>query len=308
VPLGAKLENGEPNPAAGTGFFLSTAMAFLPDRSDTHPDNETFIELLQLHWDGKALKIESSALPDPPQGKYRDIGFNCLEDNGGALCPFTSEQGLVVARFTYQSGAWRPAAYGKPFSTIETVTQWKTLTDSNKKYFSLEGELEPSLRKTEEGYLLYSRGSDQHGRFYRSEDGTNFHFISDRANLMVPQVMSQGLDGSLYLATNPGPGWLRNPLLAYSLRGLSFVDPVVIHDEKQIHDDKGKDKKGGETPFVDHAVGDSIMLGGQWRHFLLYRVCDLHETDGMGAPPMPQTGLYLTEFKYSSAPHAPHKF
>jgi hypothetical protein len=38
--------------------------------------------------------------------------------------------------------------------------------------------------------------------------------LFEHPNHTVPQVLNQGLDGSLYLATNPGPGWLRNPIPA----------------------------------------------------------------------------------------------
>jgi hypothetical protein len=89
---------------------------------------------------------------------------------------------------------------------------------------------------------------------------------------------------------------LRNPLLAFELRGQSFVDPVIVHDEKQIGDDKGK-----EVPFCDHAIAENVFLGRRWRHLLLYRVCDLRETNGEGAPPYPQTGLYLAEREYAGA-------
>ena len=126
---------------------------------------------------------------------------------------------------------------------------------------------------------------------------------ADHWNHTVPQVLNQGLDGSVYLTTNTGPGWLRNPLLAFALRGVGFVDPVVVHDEKQIGDDKER-----EVPFCDHGVGSNVFLGGRWRHLLLYRVCDLRETNGEGAPPMPQTGLYLAELEYGSVTHTPFTF
>jgi hypothetical protein len=307
VPLGAKLANGRPHPAQGTGFFLTTAMAFLPDRSDTHPDNDIFIELLQVRWNGKTLRLHKDIIPQPPLGKYQDIGFNCIEDNGSALCPFTSDQGIVVTRFEYRSGSWSPTVYGRTFATVKFTSSWTVWPGSTKKRFSFGGELEPSLRRTDEGYLLHTRGTDSYGRVYRSQDGMNFTPVFNHPNQSVPQILSQGLDGSLYIATNSIPG-LRNPLLLYSLRGLSFVDPIVIHDEKQIHQGRRKGETDKEVPFVDHAVGESIFLNGRWHHFLVYRVCDLTETDGSGAPPTPQTGVYFAELKYSSTTNPPFRF
>jgi hypothetical protein len=51
-----------------------------------------------------------------------------------------------------------------------------------------------------------------------------------------------------------------------------------------------------------------VFLGGRWRHLILYRVLDLRETNGEGAPPRPQTGLYLAELEYESATHVPFRF
>ncbi len=143
------------------------------------------------------------------------------------------------------------------------------------------------------------------------------------------------MDGSLYLATNTGPGWLRNPLRAYALQGIKFVDPVIIHDEKEIGDDgmlpdpSGKAVPGQvvltnedigrrpgsvplrntqEIPFVDHAIAENVFLNGRWRHLLCYRVCDLRETNGDGAPTTPHTGLYLAELEYGSVTHVPFRF
>jgi hypothetical protein len=285
VPRGAKLEDGSPHPAAGAGFLLSTAAAFLPDRSEMFPNTDQFVEFLQARWDGNSLKVTRDELPQPLADRLRNVGFNCLPRGAGFLCPLVSREGIVVVRFEYEKGRWRPATWGKPFTT-------------------LPGETEPSLRKTDDDYLVYTRSvRDRRGRVYRSQDGLHYYLTFDHWNYTVPQALNQGLDGSFYLTTNTGPGWLRNPLLAFSLRGQSFVDPVAVHDEKQIGDDKAK-----EVPFVDHAIAENVFLNGRWRHFLLYRVCDLRETNGEGAPPFPQTGLYLTEMLYNAVTKIPFRF
>jgi len=148
------------------------------------------------------------------------------------------------------------------------------------------------------GYLVYNRCKDRRGRVYQSADGLNYHLLFEHVNHTVPQSLNEGLDGSLYLSTNTGPGWLRNPLLLFAMRGYSFVNPVIIHDEKQIHEDLKLSKPAKEVPFVDHPMGTNVFLNGRWRHILLYRVCDLRETNGEGAPPTPQTGLYAAELEY----------
>jgi hypothetical protein len=284
VPLGAKLENGDLHPGAGTGFLLSVCQAYLSDRSDAAPHADQFLEFLQLKWAKGELTVTKSELREPMRQKLKNVGFNCVPKGSGFLCPLVADDGIVVVNFEFGEDKWRPAETGKPFSAGRE-------------------EIEPSLRKTEGGYLIYTRGADRRGRVYRSIEGLNYYFVFDHWNWTVPQVLNQGLDGSLYLVTNTGPGWLRNPLLAYAMQGVKFVDPVIIHDEKEIGDDRGK-----EVPFCDHAIANNVFLNGRWRHLVCYRVCDLRETNGEGAPPLPQTGLYLAELEYDSVTHFPFRF
>lgn len=285
MPIGAKLDNGKVHPAGGTGFLLSTAAAFLPERTEMVTNHDHFLEFMQVTWDGVKVTVTKDRLPDRFGARLRNAGFDCVPQAGGFLCPCVSADGIVVLRFEYQEGRWQPAAAGKPFLTAK-------------------GETEPSLRKAGNEYLVYTRGTtDRKGRVYRSQDGLNYYLAFDHWNYTVPQALNQGLDGSLYLATCTGPGWLRNPLLAFSLRGQSFVNPIIIHDEKQIGDDTGK-----EVPFCDHGIASNVFLNGRWRHLLFYRVCDLRETSGKGAPPFPQTGLYLAEFEYDRTVDMPFKF
>jgi hypothetical protein len=289
IPIGTKLPPGVPTTIAGTGFFLSATTAYAADRSDRVPNNEDFVEFMQVAWNGHSLKVSRDELPQPLASHLRNIGFDCLLEGDHFLCPLVTDEGTIVARFDYTGGRWKATDTGKPFVTVKP-------------------EVEESLHKVDDSYLVYTRGvHDARGRVYRSQDGLNYHLSFDHWNHTVPQGMNQGLDGSLYLATNTGPGWLRNPLLAFSLVGHNFVNPVIVHDEKQIGDDRGR-TKGQEVPFCDHGIGNNVFLKGQWHHFLLYRVCDLSETNGNGAPPFPQTGLYMVEMVYNSATALPFHF
>ena len=308
VPLGAKLENGTPHPAAGSGFLCSTALSFTPDRAEITPQPDQFVEFYQVRWDGKALSVQKDQLPEAYAARLINVGFNCLPVGAGFLCPVVSDEGIEVLRFGYRDGRWRPLESGGNFAIIKkssklTLEQTGKTAATAKKYATFRGEIEPSLARVAGGFVVYTRGPDSRGRVYRSADGLHFYLQFDQWNHTVPQSLNQGLDGSIYLATNRGPGWLRNPLVVFALRGQSFVDPLVVHDEKQIGDDKGT-----EVPFCDHAMGANIFLGGRWRHLLTYRVCDLRETNGQGAPPTPHTGLYLAEFEYSTATHLPFRF
>jgi hypothetical protein len=305
VPRGARLEDGSPHPGAGTGFLVSGSLPFLPDRSDGHPEagpDDRPFDLVQLRWDGHVLQVarrdQVSSLVGRRLGRICLSNF-CAQDRG-FLCPFGPDDGsfVVVIRFDWDGQSWKPTAAGKPFITAKAPAG---LDGKPRVYRYLE--VEPCIVHVQDHYLVHTRGRDPKGRVYISEDGLNYQLLFEHPNHTVPQVLNQGLDGSLYLATNPGPGWLRNPLLAYALRGQDFVEPLIIHDEQHIRGDKGK-----EVPFCDHCRGANVFLEGRWRHLLLYRVCDMSETDGRGAAPFPQTGLYLAEFEYEKANCLPFNF
>jgi len=304
VPLGARLANGRPHPGAGTGFLFSGALTFLPDRSNGHPQAtraDRTIEFIQLRWDGKTLHKTGRELTD----RFEGIGVgrvplsNCLEQDPGFLCPFPADDGshVVVVRFDWDGKRWKPGAAGKPFGSAPEQPA------TGAAYVYRYRETEPSIQFTGGRYLLHTRGRDPKGHVYSSIDGLNYQLEFDHRNHTVPQVMNQGLDGSLYISTNTGPGYLRNPLLAFPLVGTSLSAPWVIHDEKGLRDPKGK-----EVPFADHGVGGNFFLDGRWRHLFLYRLCDLRETNGDGIAPLPGTGLYLAEMEYRRVTSVPFRF
>ncbi|MEO6244455.1 MAG: hypothetical protein ABIQ12_03385 [Opitutaceae bacterium] len=307
VPLGAKREDGTPHPAAGTGFLCSTALTFTADRAEITVAPDQFVEFYQVRWDGAKLQVERDRLPESYAARLINVGFNSLPLGDGFLCPVVSDEGIEVLRFAFEHGRWRPVESGGNFATIKKPARLALEPSKQgvggKKFAAVRGEIEPSLARVPGGFICYTRGPDPRGRVYRSQDGLHYYLQFDNWNHTVPQSMNQGLDGSIYLATNRGPGLLRNPLVAFALRGQSFVDPIIVHDERQIGDDKG-----AAVPFCDHAMGANLRLGGRWRHLLAYRVCDLRETNGQGAAPTPQTGLYLAEFEYGGASQVPFRF
>ena len=303
VPLGAKLPDGTPHPAAGTGFFVCSVLSFLPDRSEFTPDPDEFIEFYQVRWDGQTLKVSPDKFPEPYASRLKGVAFNAVAKGTGYVTPFDSAQGMEVVQFDFKNDRWEITASGRPFGApTNALGRWEI--NAAGQLVGAPTEIEPSIVHAPDGYWVYTRGGNNpRGRVYRSHDGLNYTFAFDNWNHTVPQVLNQGLDGSVYLTTNTGPGWLRNPLLAFALRGQSMVNPIIVHDEKQIRDDRGK-----EVPFVDHGVGANIFLNGRWRHLLCYRVLDLRETNGEGAPPTPQTGIYLAELEYETVTHAPFRF
>jgi hypothetical protein len=284
VPLGATLPDGRPHPAAGSGFCLSECLTFREDRSDflPAPEGGSFIERIDLRWDGRALSV-GSGIFDPGSIGIEggaSIGFNAVPDGEGLLFPLTTRQGIAVARFEWDGARWNAAGRSATFATEPGR------------------ESEPSIRRAGGILYVHTRGRAS-GRIYASEDGMDFRLLAERPNLDVPQVLNQLPDGSLYVAGNAGPGIRREPLLAWPFDGTRFGEPVTVRRQE------------GETPFVDHAIGSNVLLEGRVRHLLTSRVCELMDRNiapslrgleeaAHGGRPVnrgkrPWSGLYLNE-------------
>jgi hypothetical protein len=313
IPLGAKCVDGREHPGAGTGLFFSVAMTFNADRSSAGADSEVVFEWMQVRWDGSRFTIEQRTLSDTLLGhrlKGPCISY-FLDDHDGLLAPLTTSNGIVVFRFEFKDGHWQAVVAGKPFLTFR----------GGGALANLIGENEPSIQKRGDDYYIYTRGVDTVGRLYRSRDGLNYDFRTQRYNNAVPQVLNKGLDGSLYIATNPNMDMLRNPLVIYPLTERSFdlpnctAEPLVIHDQDGI-----RNASGDSIPFVDHGVGVNLFLEGRRRHLLWYRVCDLKErtlhafqTDlkavlGKPKPRAAFGGLYVCELGWDTHPEDPSAF
>jgi hypothetical protein len=299
VPLGAALDDGRPHPAAGTGILVSDAVTFSLDKTSADSYSEIITEVIQLRWDGQSLKITEKKLIDHAFG-FKVFGtplsYFCPQ-GPDFLAPFVTDKGIVVFRISYTGQSWQIVSAGPPFATF--------IKDS---WLSKIGESESSIQKQHGRFFIYTRGADSKGRLYQSADGMDFQLLLEKSNASVPQALNQGLDGSLYLTTNPNRDILRNPLVAYPLNNGSFGGPITIHDEGGIRDDKGS-----KIPFIDHAVGVNLVLENRPCHLLWYRVCDLKERtfhrhqanleklfhkDGKPQPRSTTTGLYLAEFIY----------
>jgi hypothetical protein len=305
VPLGARLANGKANPAAGTGVLLSCASTYQTDKTEGDK-SVRMVEVIQLRWDGTNLKVVSreivSQLLALKLNGSTPLG-SCAQDDG-LLLPFgTVEDGMVVYRFDWNGKEWKPTKHGKPFAKSKT-------------------ELETSLRRQDDTYYIQTRCRSAEGNLYRSKDGLEFEFAATLdSHAGSPKVLNQGLDGSLYVACNSSPGWVRNPLEAVPWEKDHFGKPFTLHDQDGVRGDKGSSK-----PFVDHAVASNVLLEGRWRHIVLYRVCDLMERTlhdfqlkegfgdvvyGKGKGPIPRrpwSGMYAVELEYDKVTAKPYQF
>lgn len=315
VPLGAVLDDGSPHPGAGAGLLTATCINFNADGTSIVEESETLLEFMQIHWDGETLQVERELRETLMGYKLLAQGITSfLPDGAGILAPFLTDHGLVVFRFAYQNGCWVAVAHGEPF-----FTNWNSQEMGEVDYMG-SGESEPSIASADGCYWIYTRGGESNpvGRLYRSTDGLNYQLFLAAPAHTVPQPMSQGLNGELYVATNPFPGsegpWLRNPLMVKTFTGDGFSELEILHDVDGIRDDQGD-----KIPFVDHAAGSSIYLEGRWRHFVLYRLCDLRERTAYAfqielqqklGTPKPRTetgGTYMVEFAYDRVTHTPFR-
>ena len=315
VPLGAVLPDGRLHPAAGTGLIVTVGRAYPPERTDvghTRPATtagqdwracETFMEVAQYRWDGKELRQTGRQQGEKWLGMLaiaKPLSPFCPMDSGFvAPFMFDTDYKLRAVRFDFDGQAWKPTALGEPFLTHD-------------------GECEPSIHRDGEGFIIYTRGRDAFGRVYRSSDGMNYQLAFAHDNWTVPQGFNKGLDGSFYVATNTGPGFLRNPLQAYPMGQKSFDLPMIVHDQGGVRHDTGD-----RIPFIDHGVGVNVFLEGRWRHLLFYRVCDLKERTFYGhqkeasrrvhgdrspIPKLPTSGTYVAELFYDRVTVTPSTF
>lgn len=322
VPLGARLEGGADHPGAGTGFLICTCVTFSADKTSAIEAPETFLELIQIRWDGVKVEffdpVYVRQLLGMPLSGDKILSPFCPQDQGLLVALGVSGQGIGVFRFEFDGQRWAAVTHGRPFCTNPEADR---PTQPGEPWKRAPGEVEPSLRRARDRYVLFTRGIDPIGRLYESTDGLNYRLVLERPNVTVPQVLNQGLDGSLYLATNPGPGWLRNPLVAYDfLTADAAPEGMILHDQDGV-----RDGDGPTIPFVDHAVSFNVLLDGQWRHLVFYRVCDLKERtlhkfqldQGQGKGiygdqgPIEKrstTGLYLVEMEFERMADAPVLF
>jgi hypothetical protein len=312
VPLGAKLENGKPHPAAGTGVLVSCGVTYHSDRTVTDQRSEVIMEVMQLRWDGKTLTIEQRSFMDEVFG-FKLVGVplsNFCPQGETLLSPFRTDKGIVVYRWEFDGKIWHITESGEPFICNTNIEM-----DGGR--VVPIGESEPSLQRQGDRYLISTRGQDPIGRVYSSMDGMNYDLLFERKHNTIPQALNQGLDGSLYLATNPNWDIVRNPLIIYPMEDKSFGQPILIHDEDGI-----RDTKGDKIPFIDHGVGVNLYIEGRWRHLLWYRVCDLKERTMMasmaeaigeeiygpdGGPKKRGRagGLYMAEIEYDQITNVP---
>ena len=306
VPLGAKLPDGKPHPAAGTGILFSCAATFQADKTTQNEKSKRMEEIIQVRWDGKDFKVTDREIA-PKLMELTSTGstslVSCPQDTGLLFSCGTKEEGVVVYRFDWNGEKWVATKHGKPFTKSHNET-------------------ETSICHQGDYYYVQTRCTSAEGNLYRSQDGLDYEWVATLdSHAGSPKVLNQGLDGSLYVACNFSPGWVRNPLEAVTWDEDHFGKRFILHDQDGVRGDKGDSK-----PFVDHAIASNVFLEGRWRHLIFYRVCDLKERTlhgfqlkqgfgdivyGKGKGPIPRrpwSGMYVVELEYKDPSSPPYNF
>ena len=205
VPLGARLADGSPHPAAGTGFGLGLLLGFPPDHSDlwaaARKDIHSALQLQQYRYDGRQFTIVSDRILDPkdlipgweignvsldnpmPDGRDFLVG---LVARDGKLHP---KKGCAMSRWQCANGEWKPVN----ISYVE----------------GSEGSFEPSAVRDRDGAILLSVRRGTEFNVWRSTDqGQTWKQIIqvDKTRASSPVTIHRTLGGAPFLCANPYVG------------------------------------------------------------------------------------------------------
>ena len=329
IPAGAKLADGTPHPAAGTGFLTGQVIGFPPE--NIHQSNPFIgikpedlfyaIEFVPCSYkDGKLifgkreLKTIDKILPGYFVGGGRMGGL--VSDGADMLIPFSISKanptgkmyGCGFVRFSFINNEWK-AVNCKII--VEDLTKFRGHVNVFGNY------TEPSMVRAKDGSLLFTCREVGEGAFgpqeaerllvWRSADnGKNWQQIIEVPNFqpLVPRSINRAANGELYIATN-GYCTTNSKGEKYAsivLRETLFIHPLKedfsgVYQQISVRDgnrDFGKPTWGSFWR-LDHPQGEVIRLkDGKLHTLLAYRVLEHNECDHNAAL-TPWTGCYIDE-------------
>lgn len=209
VPLGARLSNDSPHPAAGTGFGLLVALGYPPDHSDlwapARKDIHDILQLQQYRYDGQRFTVTADSILDPNElirGWHIDnVSLdNPLPDGNDFLVGLVGrngkeypKSGCAVSRWQFRDGAWGPVSIA--------------YIDGS------EGAMEPSAVRDRDGTILLSARRGTEFNVWRSADGAQtwrqvLHM--DQARASSPVTVHRTVGGAPFLCANPHVGPHKN--------------------------------------------------------------------------------------------------
>lgn len=280
VPLGAKLADGSPHPAAGTGFGLLVALGFPPDHSDlwapARKDIHDVFQLQQYRYDGQKFTITKDQILDPnhvvrgwhidnvsmdnplPDGKDFLVG---LVGRDGKTYP---KPGCMVSRWQRQDGEWKP---------VRVVYVEGS-----------EGSFEPSMVRDRDGSLLLSvRRSTEFNVWRSSDQGETWKQIIrlDKMRASSPVTIHRTVGCAPFLCANPhvGPykdglgrevsiGRWRERIAFWPLKadGRGVDDPSFTFDFNRA---RFGPSPNGSAIWADHPVSGILRLADGKLHCVL---------------------------------------
>ena len=298
VPAGARLPDGTPHPHAGTGFGIIHAIGFpLPHTDPAKRLRLTgkrleFAELQQYASGGGGIKITGTKRFQPgalPAGvSHAGTSFTAAVPDGPDLLFCMQDQSGIsgVARWMRGEDGWLPTG----FSRVDGA----------------DNSIEPSLVRDTDGSLLFcARGESEDSihsiRVWRSADGEEWErtINAERTIGRGPVTVNRAADGTPYVVANPllegqEPfAWgERGVLQIWPLNPArdGLLEPIVVCDGER----EFGESPSGEGWYIDHPNGQTVRLGGEWRHILVYRVADRGEVKD-GTDPVDVTGCHVSE-------------
>ncbi len=306
VPLGAKLDDGSPHPAAGTGFGLLVALGYPPDHSDlwapARKDIHDVFQLQQYRYDGRTFTITKDQILDPNRvirGWHIDnVSLdNPLPDGKDFLLGLVGRDGVryqkpgcLMSRWQYAEGEWKPVQV----SYVE----------------GSEGSFEPSAVRDKDGALLLSVRRGTEFNVWRSADGAQswkqvVHLDKMRAS--SPVTIHRTLGGLPFLCANPHVGPYKDGLgrevsigrWRESIALWPLADDRTGVEKPSFLFDFNRARFGGSPNgsaiWADHPVSGIVRLAdGRHRCILCLRVWSRDEvTNEVIATPM--SGTWVKE-------------
>lgn len=267
VPLGARLADGRPHPAAGTGFVLGAYKRHPVDPSIRQGEPGCYwavrYELVQLRYDGTRMRVadrRSMAVPDGFMEEWHFLWYglsNAIPDGEDLLSGVTLgpvEPGSVpgnpriptshphghpllgrnfgsgLCRWRYGQDGWRPVAF-TPVTGADMAFEPSVVRD-------IDGALLMAVRgkglKEPPGAVHDGiENTFEHFRVYRSTDsGATWQraIHLPRMRNASPVILNRTVGGRPYLAANPyvaGPDSKGRPVLSTSRRGTLALWPLA---------------------------------------------------------------------------------
>lgn len=314
VPLGAKRQDGTPHPHAGTGFGVSTLLAFPCDEQgnlttrmycDTD-DVYISTEILQYRYDGEHLIIEHTERVEfdqfLPGWKLNGTGLGLAIPDGEDLLSVSNAfsenpENMIagVARWRRMKGHW----YMIEFIPVATETGFM---------YS-----EPTIVRDSDGSLLFcARANLRHTiQVWRSTNGGykwDCLFTIDNMRPLTPISINSTDDGRAYISANPYcandldsrgnkryANILRERIFMWQLSEdrKRLMEPVALRD--------GPVEFGippsGSIWVIDHPESTTLRLAdGKWHHIVSYRLLDGAEILDSGSI-TELTGSYYDEIE-----------